>query len=986
MAFFGVTSEETYYPPIIGLSANLLYGVYDARAMANAARTIPKSEIDALVNNRPAVQAPWEIATEPKSLVSRIGEVRSMTSFIDLNAPDVSIGETLDKQATFAIFKALDNIRTLAQYAAEDTTITSSLSRLNDTFQLGLNEIRDFISETEFDKLELLLGDKSPRTESAVRTGKASTTYTGSTVTEQVSDVVAGITGTEVFTVSLTKSGVTDNITVDLSTIGTTLTLENIVTHINNQIEALPALDEFDDPILDEDNNPVSKYLTRFETAANEEGTGFTVKIAGILTEDVKLSAASAEPALYITGNLTSTTDNDASSALLTKITNTTGTLVEGSTTEFAGVDRGATEVNLATSAMEEETELDPKIAELKAKMLEDSAPEGSTDEEDGAPEINMTDITALDNTSMVHAETTSSRVAADSEGNIYVVGQSTGSFDNHINVASTNDVFLTKFDSEGNVVFSRLLGSSDDASGYAVAIDSADNVIIAGQTNNSLVSSDVISGTDAYVSKFSAHGDLVFTYQLDGAAATSGLSLAVDANDDIIVGGQTFGNISATTSYSGGGDGLLLKIDGAAGTLASSNIFGTALGEQIKAVDIASDGNIVVAMEIDGNAVVKKFSATDLTTEMFSIDMGALTFGSIEGMVIEGSNIYVTGITQNAALDSSGTATIVGAAAGGHDGFVAGFNDGGSAITASFVTYVGTAGTDSVADIAVNAGKVYIAGSTTGDLGEGTTGSTDGFVSRIDGATGAIEDSEQFGNYLSNTEISGVAFTATGDSVLSKIGMPMGTVKADATYDIQSQTNVRAGDHFYISFDGGTQRKITVDDGDTFDDIARKIRVIGFGKIDVDVASSSDGDKLKIAALSDGVVVELFAGKGDQDALARLGMEPSRLIPSDTLFNISSDVEKYSPEDIGGVFALEIDGAFHISDKTTAQYVIGILDEAISKIQRAARSLEYDPIKAALLKQSSQTSGAVSPYLSNKIANYQDALFRLQAMSFNGF
>lgn len=980
MAFFGVNSQEQYYQPIIGLGSNVLSGIYEAQYMQASARQIPKDQIDALLNNQPAVQAPWEIPTEPKSLITRINEVRGFTSFIDMKAPDVAIGETLDKQATFAIFKALDNIRTLAQYAAEATTVDSSLSRLNDTFQLGLNEVRDFISQTDLDKLELLLGTKSTNTSSTAKTGKASTTYTGSTVTAAVTDVVAGVTGTEVFTIDLTKSGVTDTITVDLSTIGTTLTLENIVAHINTQIEAIPYLDEFGAPVLDELGDPTPLYLTRFETAANADGTGFTMKIAGILTEDVKLTAAAADPALYVTGTRSSTTTTDASTALLTKITNTTGVMVDGTSTEFAGIDIDATAINVATSSIEPETTLDPKIAELKAKMLADSAPADATEED--TITANTNDITALSDPNVAASETTSSRVATDSEGNIYVVGQSTGSFDNHINVASSSDVFLTKFDSEGNVVFSRLLGSSDSASGFAITVDSADNVIVAGETNNALVTTDVISGTDAFVAKFSARGDLVFTYQLDNAATTSGLSLTTDINDDIILGGQTMGNISATTTYAGGGDGLLLKIDGAAGTLTSSNVFGTALGETIKAVDIASDGNIVVAMEIDGNAVVKKFSSADLTTEMFSIDMGALTNGSIEGMVIDGANIYVTGVTQNSALNSAGTATIVGAAAGGDDGFVAGFTDAGASVTADFVTYIGTAGTDSIADITVNAGKIFIAGSTTGVLEGTSVGGTDGFVARIDGTTGAVEDTQQFGAYLSNTDITGVAFTATGDSVLSKLGMPMGTVKADATYDIQSQTNARAGDHFFISFDGNTQKKITIDDGDTFDDIARKIRVIGFGKVDVDVAGSADGDKLKISSIKDGVPVELFAGKDGQDALARLGMEPMRLLPSDILYGITSEEEKYTKDDLGGVFALDLNGAFHIKDKTTAKYAIGILDSAISNIQRASKSLIFDPIKASLLRNSAGGSGGPSPYMASKIANYQDALWRLQSMS----
>ena len=81
------------------------------------------------------------------------------------------------------------------------------------------------------------------------------------------------------------------------------------------------------------------------------------------------------------------------------------------------------------------------------------------------------------------------------------------GDFGGQINGAKLNDVFLSKYDSIGNLLWSRLLGASDDAEAFDIAIDGDDNVIIAGKTNEELIASDVFSGTDSFVMKYSKSG-----------------------------------------------------------------------------------------------------------------------------------------------------------------------------------------------------------------------------------------------------------------------------------------------------------------------------------------------------------------------------------------------------------------------------------------------------------------------------------------------
>ena len=107
----------------------------------------------------------------------------------------------------------------------------------------------------------------------------------------------------------------------------------------------------------------------------------------------------------------------------------------------------------------------------------------------------------------------------------------------------------------------------------------------------------------------------------------------------------------------------------------------------------------------------------------------------------------------------------------------------------------------------------------------------------------------------------------------------------------METQTTARAGDHFFLSFDGGRRVRIELEEGDDFDDLARKLRVAGFGRLEADVSRTSEGDRLRINALdNDGVTVELIAGAEGEDLLKRIGLEEVRLLPRDEVLGLDDD------------------------------------------------------------------------------------------------
>ncbi|MCK0069964.1 beta strand repeat-containing protein [Kordiimonas laminariae] len=1000
MALFGNASfgslfgaggaQSTFSTPVIGVSESLLQASFNADLTRLGLQNL--SPADRAAFNRGTSEDAFILPpgfggaeeTEDTTLNERVREVRAKTTFIDTDSRFIeSVENDIDRQATFVLFQALTDLRTLAEFAADDRTSEASLERIDEQFQQGFAEVQNYLLETQTDRLDLFLGEKTDDVETAIRTGRNGTVTEGSGVVGNRTDVVSGLTGTEVFTVTISKAGETDNITVDLSGISGDLTLENIAAHINTQIEALTDTNDEGEEFI--------KHQTRFSVSEDSNGR-FGLQVDGTITEAVTLSAASAEPTLYVASSVSQIDDSFATTARVTQVNGLSGTLVRDDSFTFAGIDLAATELNELTADAEED-DVDEDIAALRDQFRADALADvttNSTSNDDDNTSDNSASITNVDSEFVENANTFGNRVATTSDGGIFVVGTTQGSFGHQINTSGTQDVYLTRFDSEGSELFSRLLGAADSADVFDITVDANDNVIITGQTNGELAQGDVIDSEegDAFVAKFNENGDEVFRYQLDTFAETSGQTVAVDSNGDIFVGGFTRSPIGVGSTFAGGEDALVLKLNGTTGALQDSHVFGTSGNDVVKGIAVDANDNVVLAVEEGANAVVYRIDGSNLSSQTDSVNFGNLGLGgSIESLTIDNTNgeVYLAGTTNGGSLNASGAATVNGAQSTGFDGFVSGATLSGSTnLSANFTTYLSTTGTDTIADVVVNNGNVYVAGSTNAEFaGEDDRGATDAFVARLDGASGTVSDIEQFGEGLARTNVGGLAFTAQGDSVLETLGLPVGDISIDETLDIETQTSATEGDHFFISFDGGRRREIDLDEGDTLDDIARKIRIAGFGQVEVNVSSSLEGDRLQIEALSDGVSVDLIAGAEGEDLLGHLGLEPGRLLPRDEIFDLNDDDDRpFDPEtDLGGVFGLGLEGALHIRDRATANYVLNLLDSAIGTTQRAFRSLEFNQFRD-LLNRPGASGGTVSQATQNQLANLQSGLARLQAGS----
>ncbi len=884
----------------------------------------------------PDVVPPWLSGDQAsETLAHRINEVRGLTSFIDRNAPQVAAaGDNPDARTSFILFDALRKLETLALYAAEDATPNASLGRLDAQFQKGLAEVRDFVKSAETRDLSLLTGQQVTSVEPEIDLGSDSYSFTGRAVaTGTRDDPLPGLTGTETFQINITKNGTTDTINIDLSQITGPLSINAIVDFANQQIAAVPLLDSNGQPVLDSNGVPVPKFVTRLQVVS-DENFDHAIDVVGTSTEAVSFTPGTSSPTVYVAAERSSlsTINPTAPDASVVRFDNVTGTIDELLKTTIAGTDASATAIAQAASP--------------------DASPIAAPTE--------------------VHA------IATDSQGFVYTIGTTSGDFGSQINTASGEDVFLTKLDSNGNVVFTRLLGVAADADAFALAVDSQDNVIVTGSTTDDLAPTAAVPGTDAFVAKFDSGGALKFVQQIDAASTSAGLAVTTDANDDIIVTGHTAGAVDATHPGAGGRDVLVVRFDGTSGTRTDTAVIGTTGDERGAALGIASDGNILVASREDGRAVLRKLDATNLSNVLFSQDLGSIGLaGDIAGIEVSGSDIFLAGTSDNGAF-TGGAATVAQAAQGGRDGFILKLTDQGTSASADTISFLGTTADDEIRDIEVGGGAVYVSGATRGDIsGLGQRGSKDAFLARFDATTLAQQEIERFGKGLEENSAEAIALDLDGPGVLDKLGLPLGSVARVETRTLEVQTTARAGDFFKISINGRAAKSITVQTGDTLDDIAARINRLSYAN---EIKATVTSGKLKIEALGENSV-DLIAGTGDKDLLAKFGIKPQRLLGTDALFGIDTGPTRPSDPveiEIGGVFALKLDQPLSLKDKTAAKFTLGQIQEAIETTKRAFRSLTPNPF--ANLRPGLNDPPPAGTLA--KIQNYSLALARLQSAS----
>lgn len=290
--------------------------------------------------------------------------------------------------------------------------------------------------------------------------------------------------------------------------------------------------------------------------------------------------------------------------------------------------------------------------------------------------------------------------VAVDSNGFVYVFGVFQGTNVDFDATAGTdlgssaggNDLYLSKYAADGSYVWTKVTGGSSAEQSYGIAIDSQDNVYIAGSFNSSNVNFNKFGGTDThssaglqdiFLTKYNADGTYGWTKSIGGTGNDIGFAVGVDASDNVFVtGGFSGTNIDFNDSAgndlhsSAGVYDVFITKHTSDGTYGWTRTFGGSSGQEFtQGIAFDADGNIYVTgdfvstnADFDGTSGTDTKSANganDVFITRYNADSSygwTRTFGGGIGdrgnsIAVDGNAVYTTGYFAGSDIDIDGTA-----------------------------------------------------------------------------------------------------------------------------------------------------------------------------------------------------------------------------------------------------------------------------------------------------------------------------------------
>lgn len=933
----------------ISIDTSVLLGYYNAKAgiglptAAQLAAASPSSS----QNKDPVPTAPWSSSATAPDAPTLAKSALAGHPFIDLNAAQLDVQGASDAYRNiFALYSGLDALQGLTDMASAKNVPALQLAQIQRAFNSGMKQISDFVGGLDMDRIRVGVGQSMSSDKTTIGVPATNTNYTTRPIyTGDPTQAVPAFQGDVQFDIAVKQVNSTKNFHIDLSQMGSTpRTLNNVVGYINDQLSAQGVLTRFGIQKLPNPERTIQvgdKTVTLPATAAS-----YALQVKGDTAESVTFSASASAGAVYVA--------------------QTTGAYTAGSTTT-------TTDYKGQTST----TTVDPNGGQQIFKLQTDTSttpgqppaavqPTGQSYNIDGRVFSDTLDP----NIAKVHQTVTGA------DGSLYVLADVTGTVDGQT-IQGTQDVALMKYDSAGNLLYTRTLGASGEASGLALSVASDGKVAIAGSAKGAIDpgvngSSTDLTKTDSFVTVFDAKGQEIWTQRRSTRENDQATAVAFGDDGTVYVAGQASSNMPGATAV-GGQDGYLeaFKWNGKTGDASKvTPVFTTQFGSTgtDKVTGLAVSGSTVVVGGTDGpDAVLRQFdvSGGGAPTLTATRDLGDLQGGSIAGVGFDSNGqIVVAGTTHNGALAAG---TPVNSSSGGSEGFIARFSSSIAPSGSDSLTYVGSTGDDTVSAMAIQGTDVWLTGQAGAGFGGAAVGTKDGYVARIDPATGAVEYVRRFTGDKGQGTPTSIAVDTSGSSALDRLGLPKGTLSYTDSPLLTASTSLRAGDQFYVrGSEGGLAKAVTIAATDTMDTLATKIARASDFNATVKVVTVDGQRQLRISPVNDHASVEILPGGAGKDALGPLGMQQG------VIQSLTGDTSQQKK-----VYGLKLAGSYDLTTTDGAKAASDALLAAMSSIRSAYTYLKSGDEPAAT-QNPGKTGGTVPQYLTDQIASYQAALDRL--------
>ncbi|MGZ3344137.1 MAG: beta strand repeat-containing protein [Caulobacteraceae bacterium] len=960
------------------------------------------SSFGSAVNLTPPT-APWNSADGTPPVATAVRNAVDGQPVIDPGSAklDAPAGvSTQDYQNLFALYQGLNSLYGLATTAAQAGTSTADPTlaylkpaQLQAAFASGMSDLENFLSNDPFTGFNLTAGKVQTEAQSSVGipNGTYQTYTTGVIATGDESQPLSAFQGDVQFNITVaskyaattitnpdgTKKTVTappKTIPIDLSGMGSApRTIDGVVNYINAQLKAAQVTTRFSAANLG--STASTTTLPNGQTIANKGSTQWGLTVNGSSGEVVSFSGPSTAAAVYV-----SSATGGARIFQAPGIDPVTGAATSDQTTTAKGEQLMKLQTGQDVSGTQP-----PTITNA-----------GSTT---GLP-VGAVFAKALpDGVSSVAAS------ASGSDGSVYLLADAAGAV-NNAPVQGGQGVVLLKYDSAGKLLASKVVAGLQSASGASIAIGADGTVAVAGTNTTTATTSaaglTTEGTTQAFVQVYDATGAPTWSKTVPALAGTStATGVAIGSDGAVYLGGQTTGSVGNQTPQ-GDQDEFIQGFD-KTGSATFTKQFGsrginTSAG---LAYDTATDTLYTAGLE-DSQAVVRSFALTTTTTgagasarttttaaQSATRNLGFAT--SLAGIGLTNGQVVVGG-TAGAATVRAGT--VARAYAGVSDGFIASVDSSLTPASGDTVAYLGQPGATQVATaLTVAGGQAYLAGTLAGDPSSlAKPDATEGFVTGVDAATGAVSYSSKFPGANGQDAPSAITVATAGSSILDQLGLPQGTINGAASNLITAATSIQAGQSFWArTSPGGPQTQVKITATDTLKTLTDKLNIALAGQGQAQVLNLGSNSQLEITPNSPSSFIELDSQQASDDnpaatasslktdVLAALGL-PSGVIRQVHEINNLTDVTQLRE------YGLDLPTNLDLSTAASAQHAANALQAAMSAVMSAYQDLASPPTMASeALAAAQNTGGAVPAYLSSEIANLQAGLSRLTGGSGGG-
>jgi hypothetical protein len=434
------------------------------------------------------------------------------------------------------------------------------------------------------------------------------------------------------------------------------------------------------------------------------------------------------------------------------------------------------------------------------------------------------------------------STVVSDIEGNVYAMGTFRNTVDFDPGPATTtlsallnsSDLFVTKMNAEGDLLWVRRFGGTENESSGSLHVDGEGNIYCTGSTLSNSIDLDPGDDSDVYVTadasdcfvvKLNSDGEYLWGHGFGGSGQESFQHVTTDSDGNVWIAGQ----FEATVDF-----------DPGAGT---ANLTAEAFRDGV-ILRLTSSGEFLSAQPLGG-------TSNDEVRSVFSDNNG---------------HVYVSGRFSGAVDFDPGVGVVDLESVGTSDGFILKYTNDGTLLWAKPLQ-----GDNIVWALSMtqdSAGNLYVNGRTTSsnvdyDPGPDTfTATGDRFLLKLDAD----------GNFIwvrtltaSSSQVSSTSLSITSDDVLTMIGNFSGTIDFNPGDDTVAFTAVNQDGYIWQLDSNGDFVAVSTITGD--EDVSLTtiqcvdptiIYVGGYFDSNVDADPGSETLNLTSAGFDDGLLLKL--------------------------------------------------------------------------------------------------------------------------------